>query len=92
MKYLVNKNGFCAIRKENDPSGSVVIKKLPADQSNPLFKLDRQVRVIAVENMDNSVEAVFVWNIGTEESCIRIKGPKMNKYFEKLVAYFHEWG
>ena len=90
LKNLVNKDGFCAIKKENESNGSTIIKKLPADQSNPLFKLDRQVRVIAVENMDNSVEAVFVWNIGTEESCMRIEGPKMNEYFQKLVDYFHE--
>lgn len=90
LNSLINRDGFCAIKKENESYGSAIIKKLPADQSNPLFKLDRQVRVIAVENTDNSVEAVFVWNIGTEESCMRIKGPKMNEYFKKLVAYFYE--
>ena len=89
-KYLINRDGLCAIKKGNDPSGSAVIKKLPADQSNPYFKLDRQVRVTAVENMDNSVEAVFVWNIGIEESCMRVKGPKVNDYFKKLVNYFNE--
>jgi len=90
LNNLINRDGFCAIKKENEPYGSTIIKKLPTDNSNSLFKLDRQVRVIAVENTDNSVEAVFVWNIGTEESCMRIKGPKMNEYFKKLVAYFHE--
>ena len=87
---LRNVNGNCAVKKDNDPSGGTIIKKLPAEEATPLFKLDRQVGALLVENTDSSVEALFVWNIGTEESCMHVKGPEMVAYLEKLISYFHE--
>lgn len=87
---FININGYVAVRKNNEESGGTFIKKLPPDESSPLFKLDRQVRLLAVEKLDNSVEGVFVWNIGKDESCMRVAGKEMEKYLIQLKKYYEE--
>lgn len=87
---FININGYVATRKNNEDSGGTFIKKLPPDESSPLFKLDRQVRLLVVEKFDNSVEGVFVWNIGKDESCMRVAGKEMEKYLVQLKKYYEE--
>lgn len=87
---FININGYVAARKNNEESGGVFIKKLPPDESSPLFKLDRQVRLLVVEKLDSSVEGVFVWNIGKDESCMRVAGGEMEKYLIQLKKYYDE--
>lgn len=87
---FININGYVAARKSNEESGGTFIKKLPPDESSPLFKLDRQVRLLVVEKLDNSVEGVFVWNIGKDESCMRVAGKEMEKYLIQLKKYYEE--
>lgn len=88
---FININGYAAIKKKNEPSGGVLIKKFPKDGSDPLFKLDRQVRLVAIEKQDGYTEGVFVWNIGKDESCMRISGEKMKSYLEQLKTYYNEF-
>lgn len=90
-KNFINIDGYAAIKKENEPSGGVLIKKLPKEGSNPLFKLDRQVRLVAVEKYDGTTEGVFVWNIGKDESCMRVSGDKMKAYLKQLITYYNEF-
>ena len=87
---FININGYVAVKKNNEECGGAFVKKLPLDESNPLFKLDRQVRLLAVEKLDNSVEGVFVWNIGKDESCMRVAGVEMEKYLLQLKKYYEE--
>lgn len=89
-KNLIEINGCAAVRKANASNKGALIKTLPEDESSPLFKLDRQARVFVIEAQNEYVEAVFVWNIGDEQSCMHIKGPKMKDYLDKLICYFNE--
>lgn len=89
-KNFINIDGYVAVRKSNEKKGGTLIKKLPPDESSPLFKLDRQVRLLIVQKLDDSVEGVFVWNIGKDESCMRVAGKEMQKYLNKLVKYYEE--
>lgn len=89
-KYFKEVNGYAALKKENSPDGVVFIKKLPQDGSTTLFKLDRQVRLIAIERYDGVCEGVFVWNIGNDESCMKVSGKEMKKYLKRLIRYYEE--
>lgn len=89
-RNLVDIEGYAAVKKANSCNGGALIKTLPEDESSPLFKLDRQARVFVLEEPNEYVQAVFVWNIGDEQSCMHIKGPKMKDYLDKLICYFNE--
>lgn len=89
-KNLIEIDGCAAVKKANADNKGALIKTLPEDESSPLFKLDRQARVFVLEAQNEYVDAVFVWNIGDEQSCMHIKGPKMKDYLDKLICYFNE--
>ncbi|WP_308698355.1 hypothetical protein [uncultured Thomasclavelia sp.] len=87
---FISIDGYVAVKKNNVESGGVLIKKLPRDGANPLFKLDRQVRLLVTERYDGFVEGVFVWNIGKDESCMRVARKEMEKYLVQLKKYYNE--
>jgi len=86
-----NDNGCVAFRTQNDKiKKPFYLKKLPKDSQDTLFKLDRQSRVLITEDMENNVNAVVVQNLGTDQTCFLIQGPKAKSYLEACINYYNE--
>lgn len=89
-KNLENVNGSVAIKKNNENNEKIFyVRKLPKDNQNTLFKLDRQARVLIVEYMDGHTSAVIVQNIGTDQTCFLLEGSKAKDYFDVCVDFYH---
>lgn len=88
---LENRDGFAAIKKRNDSNDKTFyLKKLPIDSQDSLFKLDRQSRVLITEDIENTVKAVVVQNLGTDQTCFVIQGPKAKSYLNACINYYNE--
>lgn len=89
-KNLENVNGNVAIKKNNVNNEKIFyLRKLPKDNQNTLFKLDRQARVLAVEYMDGHTCAVIVQNLGADQTCFLLEGPKAKEYFDVCVDFYN---
>jgi len=89
-KNLENIGGNVAVRKNNSNNDKIFfLRKLPKDNHNTLFKSDRQARVLIVEYMDGNTSAVIVQNIGDNQTCFLLEGPKAKEYLEVCVDYYH---
>jgi hypothetical protein len=86
-----NREGRVAIKKENKKNDKTFyIKKLPVDSQDSLFKLDRQSRVLITEDIRGNVKAVVVQNLGTDQTCFLIQGPKAKDYLNACIDYYNE--
>jgi len=84
-------DGLVAIKTENEGNSKrFYLKKLPINGQDDLFKLNRQSRVLIIEDMENNVKAVVVQNLGAAQTCFVISGPKVRKYLEACIDYYNE--
>ena len=85
-------DGLVTIRRKKNTSKEekFYLRKLPVDTQDSLFKLDRQSRVLIVEDIENNVKAVVVQNLGADQTCFVIQGPKAKEYLEACVNYYNE--
>lgn len=89
-KNLENVNGNVAIRKDNSTNDKIFyLRKLPKDNQNTLFKLDRQARVLIVEYLDGHTSAIIVQNLGSDQTCFLLEGPKAKDYFKVCVDFYN---
>lgn len=90
-KNLENVQGNVAIKRGGrNRDTKFYLKKLPKDNQNSLFKLDRQARVLVVEYFDGKTSAVIVQNVGDNQTCFLLEGPKAKEYFDVCVEYYEE--
>ncbi len=84
--------GNVAIRKDNNAKSkeTFYLRKLQKDNQNTLFKLDRQARVLIVEYMDEHASAVIVQNLGSDQTCFLLEGPKAKEYFDVCVDFYNK--
>ena len=54
------------------------------------IKPDKQARVFLVRYKGEPTEGAFVFDIGLEQSCFHIKGPKIDEYFEDCVKFYSD--
>lgn len=88
-KRLVNKEGKVAIKCDGVNRSKVfILKNLPEDASDEYFKLDRQARVMSIEYEDGQVETVIVQNLGSDQTCFRIRGDLMKDFFNNCIGYY----
>ena len=97
-KNLVSEGGKVALRKRNSKNEKIFyIRKLPKDNENSLFKLDRQSRVLVTEDIEGNVRAVLVQNLGADQTSFMIEGPKAKDYLDVCVDFYNtcelvDWG
>lgn len=86
-----NNNGCVAIKtRGSEIEKTFYLKKLPKDSHDSLFKLDRQSRVLITEDIAGNVTAVVVQNLGTDQTCFLIQGPKAKEYLNACINYYSE--
>ncbi len=90
QKNLVNIDGKVALRKNIDSQDYFLLKKLPLDNSDEFFKLDRQARVLVVEFEDGNIEAVIVQNLGPEQYSFHLRGRELEGYISNCTKYYDE--
>lgn len=88
-KNIVNVNGNVAIRKDGDNDQIFYVRKLPKDEQDPLFKLDRQARILITEDKKGHVRAVAVQNLGNDQTCFLLHGPKARDYLNACVDFYN---
>lgn len=89
-KNLENVGGNAAIKKKNNDNDKIFyLRKLPKDNQNSLFKLDRQARVLIVEYINGNTSAVIVQNIGDNQTCFLLEGSKAKEYLDVCVDYYN---
>lgn len=89
-RNLENVRGNAAIKKNNkDNDKTFYLRKLPKDNQNSLFKLDRQARVLIVEYEGGNTSAVIVQNIGDNQTCFLLEGSKAKEYLDVCVDYYN---
>ncbi len=87
---LVNEGGKVALQKKESKNKNIFyIRKLPKDNENTLFKLDRQSRVLATEDIYGNVRAVLVQNLGIDQTSFMIEGPKARDYLDVCVDFYN---
>ena len=88
---LDNYGGNVVIKHSNGCNDrKFFLRKLPKDNHNPDFKLDRQSRVLITEDMENNTRAVVVQNLGTDQTCFVIQGPQAKEYLKLCINYYYE--
>ena len=89
-RNLVKVGRNVAMRVNNPNNASkFYIKKLPQDYEDSLFKLDRQARVLITEDYNGITKAIIVQNLGTDQTCFLIQGPKAKDYLETCIDYYN---
>ncbi len=87
---LINEGGKVALQKKESKNKNIFyIRKLPKDNENTLFKLDRQSRVLATEDIYGNVRAVLVQNLGIDQTSFMIEGPKARDYLDVCVDFYN---
>jgi hypothetical protein len=87
---VANINGNVAIRNNYETNSRVFyLRKLPRDQQNTLFKLDRQARVLITEDINGLVKAIIVQNLGSDQTCFLIQGLKAKEYLKSCIDYYN---
>ena len=83
-------NGNAALKKDVSLNKNVFfLKKLPVDNQDTLFKLDRQSRVLITESYDGIVKAVIVQNLGDNQTCFLIEGNKARDYLDACIEFYN---
>jgi hypothetical protein len=54
------------------------------------IKPDKQARVFLVRYKDEHTEGELDFDIGLEQSCFHIKGPRIDEYFEDCVKFYSD--
>jgi hypothetical protein len=88
-KTLDNINGNVAIKKDNKNNQIFYLRKLPKDEQGPLFKLDRQARILITEDYAGRVKTVIVQNLGDNQTCFLMQGPKAKDYLDTCVDFYN---
>ena len=80
-----------AVMKLNHPKEiPFYLKKLPKDNRNSLFKLDRQARVLICETKGGEVNAVVVQNLGERQTAFQITGRKAYEYLQTCIDFYNQ--
>ena len=87
---LINVGGNVAVKREkkDDKTPEFYLKKLEKDEQNSLFKLDRQARVLIVEYLDGRTSAIIVQNLGKDQTCFLLEGPKAKEYLDACINFY----
>lgn len=87
---LRNVNGNAAFKNDNQNDKNIFyLRKLPVDNQDTLFKLDRQARVLITERQDGMVKAVIVQNLGDNQTCFLIEGEKAKDYLDSCIEFYN---
>ena len=57
-------------------------------ETNPEVKPDKQARVFVVELADGTTEAVVVFDLGSTQSCIHLRGPEMRMFMHDCADFY----
>lgn len=87
-RNLENEQGNAVLKVEDCPGKKFHLRKLPKDEENPFFKLDRQARVLITQTFDGIVNAVIVQNLGDDQTSFQITGPKANDYLLSCIGFY----
>lgn len=87
---LENKDGVAVLRIKGKTGVPFCLRKLPKDKHSKYFKLDRQARVLIVKTRCGVVRVVAVQNLGDNQTCFEIKGPKAAKYLEACIDFYNQ--
>lgn len=88
---IENREGTVVVKSKNKSGRkNFYLKKLPKDSQDSLFKLDRQSRVLITEDIEDNVKAVIVQNLGTDQTCFVIQGPKAREYLVACIDYYNK--
>lgn len=82
--------GNVAVKKKNSKNENIFyLRKLPKDNQDTLFKLDRQARVLIVEYEDGVTSAVIVQNMGENQACFLLEGKKAKEYLDVCIEFYY---
>lgn len=81
-------NGFATLKIEGKTKKPFYLRKLPKDAETELFKLDRQARVLIVKTRRGVVRVIIVQNLGDDQTCFEIRGPKAAEYLDACVSFY----
>lgn len=87
---LKDVNGYVQVRTQNREDANFYLKKLPKDEQNPLFKLDRQARILITESVSGTVNAVLVQNLGNDQTSFQIVGNKAKEYLLNCIEFYQK--
>lgn len=86
---LTNCNGIAALKVPNKPNANFFLRKLPKDNRNTLFKLDRQARVLITETVSGKTTAIIVQNLGQDQTSFQITGSKAKEYLQECIEFYN---
>ena len=85
---LKNEGGSVALNVKGRSDARFFLRKLPKDEHNSLFKLDRQARVLIAETVSGKVNAVIVQNLGADQTSFHITGPIAKEYLSTCIEFY----
>lgn len=71
------------------PELTYYFKRVPDEADESDLKPDRQARTMLLELEDGEVEGVVVVDLGGQQSCFRLRGPKMRTFFESCRDFYY---
>lgn len=86
---LENKDGVAVLRIKGKTGEPFRLRKLPKDKQSKYFKLDRQARVLIVKTRRGVVRVVAVQNLGDNQTCFEIRGPKAAEYLKACIDFYN---
>lgn len=86
---LINSNGIAALKVPDKPNANFFLRKLPKDNQNTLFKLDRQARVLITETISGKTNAIIVQNLGQDQTSFQITGSKAKEYMQECIEFYN---
>ena len=87
---LDNEGGSVVLKVSDRPDAKFYLRKLPKDDQNSLFKLDRQARVLITETFSGQVNAVIVQNLGDNQTSFQITGSKAKEYLLTCREFYRK--
>ncbi len=86
---LENLDGIAALKNSNPSNAEFFLRKLPKDNQNDYFKLDRQARVLITETKSGKITAIIVQNLGKEQTSFQITGSNAKMYLKECIEFYN---
>ena len=86
---LENYNGIAVLKNANPSGTNFFLRKLPKDNKDTYFKLDRQARVLITETISGKINAIIVQNLGKDQTSFQITGPKAKEYLQECIEFYN---
>lgn len=86
---LENVDGIVALKNKNPSNAEFFLRKLPKDNRNDYFKLDRQARVLITETLSGKTTAIIVQNLGKDQTSFQITGPNAKMYLKECIEFYN---